>query len=81
IYINNIIIVLNSVEDYFRYFDVIFSLFISKNIVLSLKKSYFKYPNIKLLGFYINNFGLFIIKNKIKTFKNFTFPNSLKVFK
>ncbi|KHE83327.1 hypothetical protein GE21DRAFT_1211261, partial [Neurospora crassa] len=80
VYINNIIITFNSIKDYFKYLDTIFNLFISKNIVFSPKKSYLAYPNIELLSFYVNGFGLSTTKNRIKTFKKLTFPNNLKAF-
>ncbi|KAL0470273.1 hypothetical protein QR685DRAFT_571414 [Neurospora intermedia] len=78
---NNIIITLNSVNNYFKYLNTIFILFTNKNIILSLKKSYFDYPNIELLNFYINGFGLSTIKEYIKAFMNLAFPNNLKVLK
>ncbi|KHE82477.1 hypothetical protein GE21DRAFT_1213509, partial [Neurospora crassa] len=81
IYINNIIITFNSIEKHLKYLNTIFSLFISKNIILLPKKSYLKYPNIKLLGFYINNFKLSTTKEHITAFQNLTFPNILKVLK
>ncbi|KHE83771.1 hypothetical protein GE21DRAFT_1210294, partial [Neurospora crassa] len=58
IYINNIIIVLDTWEDYIIYFTAIFKFFTSKNISLSFKKLFLKYPNVELLEFRINSFGL-----------------------
>ncbi|KAK3396764.1 hypothetical protein B0T20DRAFT_356200, partial [Sordaria brevicollis] len=63
------------------YFDIIFSLFVSKNIILSPKKSYVGYFNVEFLNFYVNKFGIFIIKDYIEIFKNLTFPFNLKVLK
>ncbi|KAK3485052.1 uncharacterized protein B0T23DRAFT_327432, partial [Neurospora hispaniola] len=79
IYINNIVITSDLVKDYIKYLNTIFILFILKNIVLSLKKFYFGYPNVELLDFYINNFGLLIIKEYIQTFTNLAFLNNFKV--
>ncbi|KHE78261.1 hypothetical protein GE21DRAFT_1223863, partial [Neurospora crassa] len=80
VYINNIIIVSNSINNYFKYLEIIFVLFISKNIILSPKKSYFGYPNIEFLSFYINSFSLFTTKDRIKAFRKLAFPNNLKIF-
>ncbi|KAK3489300.1 uncharacterized protein B0T23DRAFT_321977, partial [Neurospora hispaniola] len=80
-YINNIIITSNSINNYLKYLNTIFSLFLSKNIILSLKKFYLNYSNIGLLGFHINNFGLLTIKERIEAFKILIFPNNLKVLK
>ncbi|KHE79291.1 hypothetical protein GE21DRAFT_1221264, partial [Neurospora crassa] len=67
-YINNIIIISNSVKDYFKHLNTIFSLFVSKNIILLPKKSYLGYPNIELLKFYINSFKLSTTKEYIAAF-------------
>ncbi|MCV5117191.1 hypothetical protein OFC47_27600, partial [Escherichia coli] len=53
-FINNIIIASNIAEEYLKYLDLIFSLFISKNISISLKKLFISYPSVKLLGFWVN---------------------------
>ncbi|KHE85169.1 hypothetical protein GE21DRAFT_1207011, partial [Neurospora crassa] len=79
IYINNIIIASNFVDNYLKYLNTIFSFFISKNIVLLLKKLYLGYFSVELLGFYVNNFGLLTIRERIKAFKYLVFPSNLKV--
>ncbi|KAL0466028.1 hypothetical protein QR685DRAFT_451652, partial [Neurospora intermedia] len=65
IYINSIIIASHLVNNYLKHFNVIFLLFILKNIILLPKKSYFGYPNIKFLKFYINGFKLSTINKRI----------------
>ncbi|KAK3498869.1 uncharacterized protein B0T23DRAFT_308062, partial [Neurospora hispaniola] len=80
VYINDIIIASDFINNYFKYLEVIFTLFIFKNIVLSPKKSYFNYSNVEFFSFYINNFGLFTIKDRIEAFRKLAFPNNLKVF-
>ncbi|KHE82160.1 hypothetical protein GE21DRAFT_1214151, partial [Neurospora crassa] len=78
IYINNIVIASNLIDNYYKHLNAIFSLFVSKNIILSPKKSYLEYPSIELLGFYINSFGLSTTKERIEAFRILAFPNNLK---
>ncbi|KAK3388443.1 hypothetical protein B0T20DRAFT_364679, partial [Sordaria brevicollis] len=78
VYINNIVIVNNIINKYIYYFNVIFFLFTSKNIILFLKKSYLGYFSVEFLNFYVDNFKIFIIKDRIKVFKNLTFLNNFK---
>ena len=44
-------------KDYKRYLDKIFWLFMSKNIAITLTKSFIGYLLVNLLGFYVNRFG------------------------
>ena len=44
--------------NYLKYLNDIFTLFKSRDIILSPAKSFIRYPLIELLGFYINTFGL-----------------------
>ncbi|KHE78627.1 hypothetical protein GE21DRAFT_1222867, partial [Neurospora crassa] len=81
IYINNIIITLNLVDDYLKYLNIIFLLFVSKNIILLPKKSYLSYPSVELFSFYINKFNISITKERIEAFRKFIFLNLLKAFK
>ena len=55
-----------------------FNLFIKKRIIISPKKSFFGFLNIKLFNFKINALGLFNIKNCIDVFKRFYFPTNFK---
>ncbi|KHE81398.1 hypothetical protein GE21DRAFT_1215972, partial [Neurospora crassa] len=56
----------------------IFNLFALKNIILSLKKSFITYPNIKLLGFKVNILELSTINERMAAFRNLKFLNTLK---
>lgn len=69
------------VDEYIKYLNTIFNLFVLKNIVLSPKKSYLGYPSIELLGFYVNGFGLSITKERFQAFKNLVFLNNLNALK
>ncbi|KHE82592.1 hypothetical protein GE21DRAFT_1213077, partial [Neurospora crassa] len=74
-FINDIIIISNTVKDYLYYFETIFVLFIEKNILISLKKSFIGFPSVELFGFYINVFGLTSIEERIEAIYNLIFPN------
>ncbi|KAK1777237.1 hypothetical protein QBC45DRAFT_331153, partial [Copromyces sp. CBS 386.78] len=73
IYIDDIVITSNIIEEYFTYLYIIFKLFASKNIVLALKKLYFGYPNIELLGFCVDLLSFLIIKERIEVIRNLAF--------
>ncbi|KAK1781613.1 hypothetical protein QBC45DRAFT_320840, partial [Copromyces sp. CBS 386.78] len=73
IYIDNIIITLYTAEEYFIHLNTIFALFTNRNIVLSLKKLYFGYSNIELLGFYIDSLNLSTTKQRIEVIRNLAF--------
>ncbi|KAK3388272.1 hypothetical protein B0T20DRAFT_365310, partial [Sordaria brevicollis] len=78
IYINNIIIFSDIIKEYFKYFDYIFNLFTLYNLILLFKKNYIIYPNVELLGFYIDIFNLSLIKKRLEVFRNLIFPEILK---
>ncbi|KHE85151.1 hypothetical protein GE21DRAFT_1206905, partial [Neurospora crassa] len=80
-FINNIIITSNTLEEYLKYFKSIFNLFIKKGILISLKKLYLSYPNVKLLNFKVDTLRLTTITKHIITFKNLIFPNQFKTLK
>ncbi|KAK3344880.1 hypothetical protein B0H65DRAFT_427385, partial [Neurospora tetraspora] len=68
-FINNIIIFSDTLKDYIKHLTQIFQFFIFRNITLPQTKSYFIYPNIKFLTFYIDILGLLITAEKIKKFE------------
>ncbi|KAK3498102.1 uncharacterized protein B0T23DRAFT_309579, partial [Neurospora hispaniola] len=74
-FIDNIIITSDIAKDYLKYFNTIFTLFIKKNILISLKKSFINFLNVKLLGFCINALGLTLIEERIETMRKLDFPN------
>lgn len=80
-FINNVIIFSNSFSKYIQQLHTIFKLFNNKNIKVSLKKSFLGYPNVDLLGFKINGFGLIIITKRVKAFRKLKFPRQLKALK
>ncbi|KAK3984989.1 hypothetical protein QBC44DRAFT_251581 [Cladorrhinum sp. PSN332] len=66
IYINDIIIFNKITEEYVRYIDYILSLLKEINLGINLKKSFFGYPIVQLLGFKVNGLGLYIIAERVK---------------
>ncbi|KAK3399983.1 hypothetical protein B0T20DRAFT_349879, partial [Sordaria brevicollis] len=81
IYINNIIIFSNTIEEYFEYFDYVFNLFILHNLTFSPKKNYIIYPNVELLGFYVDIFNLLLTEERLEIFRNLIFLKTLKSLK
>ncbi len=81
IFIDNIIIFLDTLDNHLKHLDDIFTLFKSRDIVLSLTKSFIRYPLIKLLGFYINTFGLSLTVQRTQGFRNLVFLKTLKALK
>ncbi|KAK3397985.1 hypothetical protein B0T20DRAFT_354944, partial [Sordaria brevicollis] len=79
VYINNIVIFSDIIEEYFEYFNYVFKLFVLCNLILSPKKNYIIYLNVELLRFRVNILNLFITEEKLKTFRNLIFPETLKV--
>ncbi len=53
-FIDDVIIFLNTFNDYIEHLEDIFSLFQKKNININFKKSYIGYPIVELLGYYID---------------------------
>jgi len=72
---------LKSKDKHPRHLELIFRLFIGKNLAIFPTKIFFKYPSIELLGFYINAFGLITTKNHIKAFRKLEFLCIFKVLK
>ena len=66
IYINDIIIYSQSINQHIIYFDQVLKIFESSEIILILSKCYFIYFNIKMFKYYIFRLRLNIIKKKIK---------------
>ena len=78
VYIDDIVIASNSIDEHLQHLDTIFTLFTTKNIVLSPKKSYLGYPSVELLGFHVDGFGMSTTQERIEAFRNLAFPNNLK---
>ena len=79
VFINNIVIFSNNVEQHEQYLKTIFQLFLSKNIAISPIKSYIAYLDVELLGFCVNSLGLTTTKEHVIAFRNLIFLDSLKV--
>ncbi len=72
-FIDDIVIFSDNAEDHAKHLESIFKLFKSKNIVLSLYKSYVGYPSVELLGFIVNGLGLSNTKDRIEAFAKLEF--------
>ncbi|KAM7182634.1 hypothetical protein V8F20_012857, partial [Naviculisporaceae sp. PSN 640] len=72
-FINNMVIFSEIKKEYFKYLEIVFKLFIKKNLMIFPIKSFFRYPIIKLLGFRVDFFGLFNIEFYIKAFQDLAF--------
>ncbi len=65
VFIDNITIFSNFFKDYFEYLNSVFSLFQKKNIGFNIKKSFIRYPSIKLLGFHVDTLNIHSIEDRI----------------
>ena len=77
-FIDNIVVFLDSFEDYIQHLHDIFSLFVKKNISISLEKSFLGYLSVELLGFYVDSLGLSTTTECIEAFSKLEFPGILK---
>ena len=66
IYVDDIVIFLNTLKKHSKHLTFIFALFKKYNIVIKTFKIYFDYFIIVLLNQRVNNFDLFIFENKLK---------------
>ena len=80
-YINDIIIYSDFFEKYIDYLKTVFSFFVNKNIVISPKKSFISYLNVKVFGFYVDFLKFTITENRVKAIYDFEFFKTLKAFK
>lgn len=77
-FIDDIVIYSDNLEDHKKHLRKIFKLFISKNIAISPSKSFVGYPNVELLGFRVDGFGLSNTADRIAAYKQLNFPRNLK---
>lgn len=77
-FIDDIVIYSDNLEDHKKHLRKIFKLFISKNIAISPSKSFVGYPNVELLGFRVDGFGLSNTADRIAAYKQLDFPRNLK---
>lgn len=78
IYINNIIIYFQSLNEYLNHLDLVLQALQNIEIILSLQKYYFKYKNLKLLKYHISQLEIIMQKKKIATVMILLFSNKFK---
>ena len=78
VFIDDIVIFSDNIEQYEQYLKTIFQLFLLKNIAISPTKLYIVYLDIELLGFRVNSLGLTTTKERVIAFYNLAFLDSLK---
>ena len=78
---DDIVIYGKTLQDHLQQLYAIFALFQRLRIHLKPTKTYLGYPNIQLLGQYINSLGLTTIQNKIEAITKLEFPRNLQELK
>jgi len=78
VFIDDIVVFLDFFEDYVQHLYDIFSLFVKKNISISLEKSFLGYLSVELLGFYVDSLGLLMTAECMEAFSKLEFPGTLK---
>jgi hypothetical protein len=81
VYIDDIIIFNQLLEEYLRYVNEVLTKLKTSGVLLFIKKYYFAYLNIKLLGHHISRLEYTIKNKKIKTIRNKAFLIILKRLK
>ena len=76
-YVDDIIIFSKTLEDYIRHLRLVFKLFRRINVVLKPIKLFVGYPNIYLLGQYIDLFGLSTPQERLAAISRLKFPQTL----
>ena len=69
-FIDDIIIFSDDFGFYKQHLETIFALFEAKRIALSPTKSFIGYPNVELLGFYVDSLGLSTTEDRIQGFRD-----------
>lgn len=77
-FIDDIVIFSDNLDKHKKHLHHIFKLFTSKNIAISPQKSFVGYPNVELLGFRVDGFGLSNTADRIAAYKQLDFPKNLK---
>ncbi len=76
-YINDIVYRVKLLLDLPDKLRILFEIFLAYNISINPTKSYFNYPDIVLLGHQVDSLGLTPSKQKLKTIKLLTYPDTL----
>ncbi|AEO67110.1 uncharacterized protein THITE_2048977, partial [Thermothielavioides terrestris NRRL 8126] len=77
-YIDDIIIVSKSIEEYLKYIETVLDIFDKVYVYISVEKSFVAYPSIRLLSYIVNGEGVAKMDDRITIFKKLKFPNTLK---
>lgn len=78
IYINDIIYNAKSLPDLFNKLQILFDIFLCYNISIKPIKSYFNYPDIRLLGQQVNSLSLTTSEKKLRAIWLLTYPDKLR---
>ncbi len=81
IFIDNIVIFLDTFKDHDKYLGTVFFLFEEKSININLEKLFIGYPSVEFFDFYIDVFNIYFIEDRIQGFRQLEFPTTLKVLK
>jgi len=73
-YIDDTLIFSKVLKDHLTHLYYVFSILTFNNVTLNLKKSFIGFPNIKLLGQYVDSLGLIIYNKKLKAITSLSFP-------
>ncbi len=76
-YVDDIICSAKSLDDLFFKLRILFGIFVVYKISIKPTKSFLKYPDIGLLGQWVNFLGLTTAKEKLKAIKLLTYPKAL----
>lgn len=76
-YVDNIICRAKFLSNLLKKLHILFDIFFEYNISIKPTKSFFKYPDIGLLGQQVNSLGLTTLEEKLKTIKHLTYPETL----
>ncbi len=78
VFIDDIVIYSDLLEDHLGHLETIFSTFCKKNIAIAPTKSFVGYLSIKLLGFHVDSFSLTTTREKVEAFRQLVFLGTLK---
>ena len=80
-YVNDIICKARSLSDLLKKLRILFKIFLKYNISIKPTKSFFNYPNVRLLGQQVNFLGLTTLEKKLWAIKHLTYLEILGVLK
>ena len=80
-YVNDIICRARSFSDLLKKLCILFEIFLKYNNSIKPTKSFFNYPNVELLGQWVNSLGLTISEENLQAIKYLTYPETLGALK